>query len=257
MQFQFKPGDRVRAYQPHEKRSSWHGRAGEVDALPGVVGDYYSVKIEGYGPAPFRDYSFMANPEIPLIVHDMRFVDEVEIVRGDGRTRTEPRLEIDQVLDVCNRVRKAGGAEPLAALMPGVPELERECLIAVNLNFDSMVMPSTAAGDATTRTTIWSYPDGEKAWFMVLGAPERAQPQHRESVKLAQEIGKALDWPLVGIPWLHAAPTGGPPYFYAETNVLMAALLLPREFGRVAAAFDGQDIEYNTLIAEVDEAGSY
>lgn len=49
------------------------------------------------------------------------------------------RATLTEVLDFANRVREAGGANPLDALIPAVPEEPNECLIAKNLNFNCQV----------------------------------------------------------------------------------------------------------------------
>ena len=49
------------------------------------------------------------------------------------------RATIQETLEFCNRVREAGGAEVLDALMPSVPQETNSCLIANNLNFGCAV----------------------------------------------------------------------------------------------------------------------
>lgn len=44
-----------------------------------------------------------------------------------------------ELLEFCNRVRKAGGGDILPALLPGVPSSANTCLIARNLNFECSV----------------------------------------------------------------------------------------------------------------------
>jgi hypothetical protein len=46
------------------------------------------------------------------------------------------RASMNQVLKFCNKVRKAGGADPIGALLPAEPEQVDACLIAVNLNHE-------------------------------------------------------------------------------------------------------------------------
>lgn len=48
---------------------------------------------------------------------------------------------LETVLEFCNDVRDAGGANPLDALLPAVPQDSKKCLIARNLNFSCSVMP--------------------------------------------------------------------------------------------------------------------
>lgn len=47
---------------------------------------------------------------------------------------------LDEVKDFANKVREAGGGNPIDALMPAVPEDSEQCLIAKNLNFNCTVM---------------------------------------------------------------------------------------------------------------------
>lgn len=49
------------------------------------------------------------------------------------------RATLDELLDFANKVREAGGGNPLDALMPAVPEDATQCLIAKNLNFNCSV----------------------------------------------------------------------------------------------------------------------
>jgi hypothetical protein len=49
------------------------------------------------------------------------------------------RATLQELLDFANKVREAGGGNPISALMPAVPEDETQCLIAKNLNFNCVV----------------------------------------------------------------------------------------------------------------------
>ncbi len=51
------------------------------------------------------------------------------------------RASPEEVLEFCNRVRAAGGADPLPALLPGDPNNPNTCLVARNLNFDCRILP--------------------------------------------------------------------------------------------------------------------
>jgi hypothetical protein len=62
-----------------------------------------------------------------------------DIYMDSGKVEPWP---IKDVLDFCNIVREAGGANPLDSLMPAVPEDTHKCLIARNLNFSCEVMPT-------------------------------------------------------------------------------------------------------------------
>lgn len=49
------------------------------------------------------------------------------------------RASLHEVLDFANKVRAAGGGNPIDALMPAVPQATQQCLIAKNLNFNCAV----------------------------------------------------------------------------------------------------------------------
>lgn len=49
------------------------------------------------------------------------------------------RASNKKIQNFCNKVRKAGGGNPLDALMPAVPQDSSRCLIARNLNFNCEV----------------------------------------------------------------------------------------------------------------------
>lgn len=57
-------------------------------------------------------------------------------------TNETKRASLETVLEFCNDVRYAGGANPLDALMPATPQNTQSCLIARNLNFDCKVTPT-------------------------------------------------------------------------------------------------------------------
>lgn len=52
------------------------------------------------------------------------------------------RASLEELKKFANKVRKAGGGNPLDALMPAVPSDAHQCLIAKNLNFNCMVYPA-------------------------------------------------------------------------------------------------------------------
>lgn len=56
-------------------------------------------------------------------------------------------LSQEQVLEFCNKIRKAGGADVLPSLLPGIPMNSNGCLIANNLNFDCSIGPSGISND--------------------------------------------------------------------------------------------------------------
>lgn len=68
---------------------------------------------------------------------------------------TSPRATLDELLEFCQAVRKAGGGNPLDALMPAVPQDQSQCLIAKNLNFNCEVYP-IKTGLTPERWIMWT-----------------------------------------------------------------------------------------------------
>jgi hypothetical protein len=64
------------------------------------------------------------------------------------------RATLDELLDFANKVREAGGGNPLTALIPAVPEDSSQCLIAKNLNFNCRV-DSMGASNEFDKTQLW------------------------------------------------------------------------------------------------------
>lgn len=116
-----------------------------------------------------------------------------------------PRATLDELLEFCNKVREAGGGDVLNELLPGVPYLDNACLIARNLNFSCRV------SGGFMRNISWraQYDDHEMKWFMFVSDSE-----------VRRKIADALDLPI------------------DETLSRMPGILLPKEIGRAAAAFD-------------------
>jgi hypothetical protein len=54
------------------------------------------------------------------------------------------RASFEELMEFANKVRNAGGGNPLDALMPAVPQDPNQCLIAKNLNFNCQVNGSDA-----------------------------------------------------------------------------------------------------------------
>jgi len=108
---------------------------------------------------------------------------------------------LDQLKDFANKVREAGGGNPLDALMPAVPSDIDQCLIAKNLNFNCKVNTDGPHED----------------WIMVL-----------EDKTIRDNIAKALKLKVYDIPCDD------------EEDELFReyAVILPVAIGRVAAEFD-------------------
>lgn len=109
------------------------------------------------------------------------------------------RATLDEVLEFANKVREAGGGNPLDALMPATPTASTECLVAKNLNFNCRV-----AADL----------DEDEAWFMEV-----------ESESLAKQIGQEL-----GLNFYKSSATW---HGVGEWRIT-----LPEEIARVAEDFD-------------------
>lgn len=112
----------------------------------------------------------------------------------------------DETLEFCNKVRKAGGGDLLSALMPGIPEDDKHCLIAKNLNFDCTV-------------TCMTFEESGWGWGMATDSKE-------EMVKISKELDLSLELPV------------GETYTSKVTPPLQEWIVLPHEIGLVAEFFD-------------------
>lgn len=72
------------------------------------------------------------------------------------------RASLERLLDFANKVRAAGGGNPLDALMPAVPQDSTQCLIAKNLNFNCRV-DQGGIDDRESRWVMWVGDDAELA----------------------------------------------------------------------------------------------
>lgn len=112
------------------------------------------------------------------------------------------RATLQETLDFANKVREAGGADALDALMPSSPQEPGSCLIANALNFSCEI--SGAEGTF-----------GKNRWAMFL--------EGAKAIEQARKIGKALDLKI---------------RVYEEDSFDGAQILLPLEIGQVADDFD-------------------
>ncbi len=78
------------------------------------------------------------NVKIPYTVHSP--TSEEPYATSVAYTDVEIATE-EELLEFCNRVREAGGADILEALLPSRPGNAHECLIANALNFGCSVRP--------------------------------------------------------------------------------------------------------------------
>lgn len=121
---------------------------------------------------------------------------------------TEDRTAtFEETLDFANAVRKAGGGNPIDALMPSEPQDSQTCLIARNLNFSCEI-------DGLDAEFVDEH--GENRWQMRVEDPD-----------VLKRISAALDLPLLVYDDEEFYATGEP-----------FALVLPRAIGNVARDFD-------------------
>jgi hypothetical protein len=114
----------------------------------------------------------------------------------------------EEVLAFANKVRKAGGANVLEALMPSVPGNANSCLIARALNFECSIRPFYGSPTST----------GEYAYWYMEFPP-------RTSLEQAAKIADAVGCECVSVP----VP------FIDST---LYRIILPRHIGNAAHAFD-------------------
>lgn len=125
------------------------------------------------------------------------------------------RASLDELKEFANKVRAAGGGNPLDALMPSVPEDGSQCLIAKNLNFNCAVYGLDS--DTEERS------DGGSHWHMVV-----------ESKDLRDQIADTLGLAKVD----HEEYLGWDAKTKEEKYEMKYGIRLPEEIGEVAAEFD-------------------
>lgn len=120
-----------------------------------------------------------------------------------------------ELLSFCNRVREAGGADPLPALLESLPGSPRACLIARGLNFNCAVYPA------------WSdeSPHGAIGW--VMGLDPDLTPEQRDKIAA-----------VCGYPARHE---------FSDADAWVVDL--PPEIGLAARAFDNGDA-FKEFVAE-------
>lgn len=126
------------------------------------------------------------------------------------------RATLDELRDFANAVRKAGGGNPIDALMPAVPEDVSQCLIAKNLNFNCTVGSVGPGNDD----------NDDSNWYMAVASKE-----------IRDKIAAALD--------LEKYDGHDDPTLYGESDTLSSrrdfpvyAVKLPANIGAVAREFD-------------------
>jgi hypothetical protein len=116
----------------------------------------------------------------------------------------DKRASLEETLEFCNKVREAGGAQPLDALCPAVPQAPSECLVARNLNFSCTVHGGDlrssferSAPEMYKRLGTLGYESGDFVWVMgVKDADVRNRiaesmqlPLHGDTIVLPAKIG--------------------------------------------------------------------
>jgi hypothetical protein len=129
---------------------------------------------------------------------------------------------IEEVKDFCNKVREAGGANPLDSLLPAIPQKANECLIALNLNFSCEVDARGTYEDWMEELEHLGYQEGETIWGMT------------SNPEVAGEISEALDIPIL------------------DEEYDNDTVVLPAKIARVAEAFDAW-LKNPALYPELDD----
>lgn len=123
------------------------------------------------------------------------------------------RATFEELLEFANKVREAGGGNPLDALMPAVPSSSSRCLIAKNLNFNCTV------GSVQAKSS--------DHWVMAVTTKE-IRDKIADALNL--ETIDTVDWGYkYGLP---DDPDGS----YNKIDVY--GVILPDNIGQVAAEFD-------------------
>lgn len=143
------------------------------------------------------------------------------------------RATLDELFEFANKVRAAGGGNPLDALMPAVPEDTSQCLIAKNLNFNCAVNSHPVREDGSVISEV--------RWHMSV-----ADEATRD--KIADDLGlEHYD--------------GGEDVEDEDGNymTLEYGVVLPKEIGQVAHDFDQvtnvlYDMERGYQIKDEDKA---
>lgn len=160
---------------------------------------------------------------------------ELERTKDDGTIVTEKRqvpvATESELLEFANRVRDAGGAGIIEALLPSKPGIAEQCLLANALNFDCVVRgPSSRS--------VMQHEDGSYVWVMV---PQRGN--RRSSNLLAEELARELD---LEITW---DTTDGSKPTIADPGLYTCEIVLPKHIGNAAAAFD-QGVAFRKFVQE-------
>jgi len=133
----------------------------------------------------------------------------------------------EELLEFANKVRVAGGADPLDALVPSEPGNPRACLIANAVNFHSRVAGGVG---------LPALPSGQRPWVMHL--PDHVTEER--AYRIAAAVRCELHMFDVG--------NGVVPRYCAELCTHFG-VVLPERIGNTAGAFD-QGVGWTTKYAK-------
>lgn len=121
------------------------------------------------------------------------------------------RATLEELQEFANKIREAGGGNPIDALMPAVPTDVSQCLIAKNLNFNCTVGAV-----------------GEDGWWMAVDDKETRD-------KIAEALNLTASDYYYQSEEMLMDDDGD---FYYPDEVQVYAVKLPDEIGQVAEDFD-------------------
>lgn len=151
----------------------------------------------------------------------------------------------DELLEFANKLRQAGNASLLDSLLPSVKNDQRHCLIARNLNFDSVVVPELS---------VDGYADDSDVWAMAPALNHRLKRKDTQiaDIKRANEqvraLAKAARLKTITVPetvYDKTVEIG----VYPEIEIVdRIKIKLPKHIGNAAAAFD-EGVAFGDLVA--------
>lgn len=154
-------------------------------------------------------------------------------------------LTEQETLDFCNKVREAGGADPIDAFFPSVIGDPNSCLIANGLNFDCYISPKNG--------TYSKAADYAEHWVMVIEANWLATGGENQAKVVGEKIAATTGLQILP-PRFQSEPVWDNyecEYvekddiynFYSDYDATEedCVLALPKELAEVAIAFDNGD----------------
>jgi hypothetical protein len=140
------------------------------------------------------------------------------------------RASLQELLDFANKVRAAGGGNPLDALMPATPLDTQKCLIAKNLNFNCEVK---GAGDSKILAGAIDEDDAVCEWLKSDKADDNNWSMFIDEKETRDKIADALN--------LLAFDSSEGKYDCTtceEYQKQWFCIVLPEDIGQVASDFD-------------------